>query len=164
MRICVTTKLSGEPDQVFTWIDNPEKAMLWQKGVKKGEITQETPEKIGTTFIEEMEEDGNRLEIRGVITGYSKNKMIAFHLESKIHKLDVIYSIKGENGNSVITVESNIHWQFPMSLVSLILGRRIKAGIVKQTEAEFAELKRLCEEEKASKDSRWQNQISGAAS
>jgi len=53
-------------------MDNPEKTMLWQKGMKKGEIIKETPEKIGTTFMEEMEEGGNSLVMRGVITGYVK--------------------------------------------------------------------------------------------
>jgi hypothetical protein len=32
--------------------------------------------------------------------------------------------------------------------MSIILGRKIREGILKQTESEFAELKRLCEEEK----------------
>jgi hypothetical protein len=127
-------------------MDNPEKAMLWQKGVKKGTILKETPEKIGTTFIEEMEENGNSLEMHGVISGYVRDKMITFQLDSKIHRLEVCYTIEGGNGSSVITAESDIHWKFPMNILSLFWGRKIKAGIVKQTESEFAELKRLCEE------------------
>ena len=148
MKINFAIEVSGEADEVFPWIDNPEKAMLWQKGVKKGEIIKETPEKIGTTFIEEMEDSGNSLVMRGVITGYVRNQMITFQLESKIHKLDVCYSITGEGGKSLITAESNIHWKFPMNIMSLIFGRKIKGSIVKQMESEFAELKRLCEEEK----------------
>ena len=152
MKINFAIEVSGEADEVFPWIDNPDKAMLWQKGVKKGEIIKETPEKIGTTFIEEMEDSGNSLVMRGVITGYVRNQMITFQLESKIHKLDVCYSITGEGGKSLITAESNIHWKFPMNIVSIILGRKIKEGILKQTESEFAELKRLCEEEKVKKE------------
>lgn len=148
MKIHYAIELSCEPDEVFTWIDNPEKAMLWQKGVKKGEIIKETPEKIGTTFIEEMEDNGNSLEMRGVITGYIRNKMVTFQLESKIHKLEVCYSVTGKDGSSVVTVETNIHWKFPMNIMSIILGRKIKEGIMKQTGTEFAELKRLCEKEK----------------
>ena len=152
MRINFAVEVVGEPDEVFPWIDNPEKAMLWQTDVKKGEILRKTPEKIGTTFIEEMEEDGNRLVMRGEITGYVRNQMITFQLESKIHKLDVCYSITGAEGKSMITVESNIHWKFPMNIMSMILGRKIKEGISKQTELEFAELKRLCAEENAKKE------------
>src|SRR5512135_83644 len=149
MRISCAVEIAGAPDEVFPWIDDPEKAMKWQAGVKQAEIITDTPERIGTTFREEMEEGGNRLEMRGVISGYVKNKMIAFQLDSRIHRLEVEYSITGAAGRSVVTVESDIHWKFPMNIMSLVMGRKIKAGILKQTEAEFAELKRLCEEEKA---------------
>jgi hypothetical protein len=151
MKINCAIEISAEPDEVFPWIDNPDKAMYWQKGVKKEEIIKETPEKIGTTFIEEMEDSGNSLVMRGVITGYVRNHMIAFQLESRIHKLDVCYSITGEGDKSLVTAESNIHWKFPMNVLSIILGRKMKKGILKQTESEFAELKRLCEKEKVRK-------------
>lgn len=147
MRILFAVDILCGPDKVFPWIAEPEKAMLWQKGVKKGEIIKETPEKIGTTFIEEMGENGNSIEMFGVITGYVQNKLIAFHLDSKIHKLDVSYSIDGNDYKSTVTVESTIYWKFPMNLLSIIIGRKIKEGILKQTELEFGELKRLCETE-----------------
>lgn len=153
MKLNLATEVSGKPDEVFPWIDNPDKAMLWQKGVKKGEILVETPEKIGTTFIEEMEEGRNSLVMHGVITGYVKNQMITFQLESKIHRLAVCYSITGEGGRSLISVESNIHWKFPMNIMSLVLGRKMKESILKQTELEFAELKRLVAQEKSKKES-----------
>lgn len=153
MKLNLATEVSGKPDEVFPWIDNPDKAMLWQKGVKKGEILVETPEKIGTTFIEEMEEGRNSLVMHGVITGYVKNQMITFQLESKIHRLAVCYSITAEGGRSLISVESNIHWKFPMNIMSLVLGRKMKESILKQTELEFAELKRLVAQEKSKKES-----------
>jgi hypothetical protein len=147
MKIYYEIEVSCEPNELFPWIENPEKALLWQKGVKKGEILKETPERIGTTFIEEMEEDGNRLEMHGEITGYIRNKMITFHLESKIHHLDVSYSIAGNGGRSILSVDSKIIWKFPMNIISIILGHRIKRGIMAQMGAEFAELKRLCEKQ-----------------
>ena len=147
MRINFAVEVPGEPEKVFLWIDNPEKAMLWQKGVKKAEIIKDMPERIGTTFVEEMDDGGNSLIMRGIITGYARNQMITFHLESRIHKLDVCYSVRAENGRSVITAESDIHWKFPMNIVSIVLGRKMQESILKQTELEFAELKRLCDEE-----------------
>lgn len=123
--------------------------MRWQKGVKEGEIIKETPEKVGTTFREEMEENGNSIVMYGEITDYVQDRLISFHLESKIHNVDVSYSIVGNDNQSTFTVESTIHWKFPMNIISLIIGRRIKEGILRQTESEFAELKRLCETEQA---------------
>ena len=72
-------------------------------------------------------------------------KLISFHLESKIHSLDVSYSIVGDNNKSRFTAESIIYWKFPMNIVILIIGRKIKKNILRQTESEFTELKRLCE-------------------
>lgn len=146
MKISLAVQVPGAPDDVFPWLRDPEKAMLWQRGVKKAEIVTRTPERTGTTFVEEMEEDGKTLQMHGMITGYAENEMIAFHLESRIHEVDASYSVKGEAGCSVVTVVSNIHWKFPMNLLGLILGRKIKEGILGQTQAELGELKRLCEE------------------
>jgi hypothetical protein len=46
-------------------------------------------------------------------------------------------------------MESAIQWKFPLNIVSLIAGGRMKEGISRQTETELAELKRLCEAEQA---------------
>jgi hypothetical protein len=119
--------------------------MRWQKGVKGGEILKETPAKVGTTFREEMEENGNSLVMYGEITNYIQDQLISFHLESKIHKVDVSYSIVWNNNRSTFAMKAVIHWKFPMNIVSLIMGRKIREGIVQQTGSELAELKRLCE-------------------
>lgn len=145
MKITLSVDIYRRPEEVFPWIAEPDKAMRWQKGVKETEIIKETPEKIGTTFKEVMEENGNRLVMYGEITDYIQDRFISFHLESKIHRVDVSYSIVWDGGKSVFTVESTIHWKFLMNIASLIIGRRIKDGILRQTESEFAELKRLCE-------------------
>ncbi|MGB6894596.1 MAG: SRPBCC family protein [Dehalococcoidia bacterium] len=150
MKITLAVDILCKPEEVFPWIAEPDKAMLWQKGVKGGEIIKETPEKIGTTFREEMEENGNSIVMYGEITNYIQDKLISFHLESKIHRLDVSYSIMWNDNKSTFTAESTIHWKFPMNVISLILGRKIKEGILHQTESEFAELKRLCETKQAS--------------
>jgi len=145
MKIKLSIDIFRGPEEVFLWIAEPVKAMQWQKGVKEGEIINETPEKIGTTFKEEMEENGNRLEMIGEIRDYVQNKLMSFHLESKMHTVDVSYSIEGNDNKSTLTVESTIHWKFPMNIINLIMGHKIKKGILQQTESEFVELKRLCE-------------------
>lgn len=149
MRITLAVELFCKPEEVFPWIAEPEKAMRWQKGVKGGEIIKETPEKIGTTFREEMEENGNRLVMYGEITNYIQDNLISFHLESKIHRVDISYSIAGNDNQSIFTVDATIHWKFPMNIISVIMGRKIKEGILRQTESELAALKRLCERKQA---------------
>lgn len=145
MKISSAIDINCEPVEVFTWIDEPGKAMLWQKGVKSGEIIKETPERIGTTFKETMEEDGKSLEMHGMITNYIPDELISFQLESKIHKVRVNYVIKGEKDRSIVLIDSTISWKFPMSIISVFIGSRIRAKIQHQTQMELAELKRLCE-------------------
>jgi hypothetical protein len=147
MKMFFALEISAEPEKIFPWIDNPEKAMRWQKGVKKGKIIEERPEKVGTTFIEEMGKGAKILEMKGVITDYVKNKVIVFHLESKLHKVNVSYSLEGKNGKTILKTEADIHWKFPMNLVNIIFGRKIRKDIQEQMETEFEELKRLCEQE-----------------
>jgi len=145
MRMTVAIDIFCKPEEIFPWIADPNKAMRWQKAVKGGRMLRETPEKVGTTFREEMEEGGKSLVMTGEITDYIQNQSITFHLDSRIHKVNVSYSIEDNGNGSTFTGEATILWKFPINLVSLIIGGRMRKDIVRQTEAEFAELKRLCE-------------------
>ena len=145
MIITYENEILKPPEIVFPWISEPEKAMKWQKNVKGGEIVINKPEIIGTTFNEVIEEDGNSLEMYGIITKYIKNKIIGFHLESKIHEFDVSYSVEGINKVTKISIEAIIKWKFPMNIISLFIGKKMEKGLIKQIESEILDLKRICE-------------------
>ena len=147
MKLMASIDISSDPNDIFAWIDNPDKAMHWQKGVKTGEIIKKTSEKIGTTFREELEENGKSLIMYGEITDYIPNKLISFQLESKIHRVYVKYTVVGNANNSTVSVDSTIRWKFPMNFISLIIGYKIKTKILVQTKSELSELKKLCEKE-----------------
>ena len=95
-----------------------------------------------------MEENGKSLVLHGEIIDYIPNKIISFHLESKIHQVYVYYSVVGDIDKSTVTVASTIKWEFPMNIISLIIGQKIKNNILKQIKSELGELKILCETEK----------------
>ena len=147
MRIYYSNEILRPPEIVFPWIAEPEKAMKWQKNVKGGEIIINKPEIIGTTFKEVIEENGNSLEMHGIITKYIRNKIIEFHLQSKIHEFDVSYSVEEINKATKISIEANIKWKFPMNIISLFIGKKMKEGLIKQLNSECLELKRICENE-----------------
>ena len=65
MKITFTIEILCKPEDVFLWIDDPEKAIHWQKNVKNYKILNETAEKIGTTFEEE-----NRREWKKSFNGW----------------------------------------------------------------------------------------------
>ncbi len=136
MRIVYETVLSQPPEVVFPWIAEPRKAMKWQKNVKEGEIINNKPEVVGTTFRETIEEDGNRLEMLGTITKYVKNKTIGFHLDSKIHMFDVSYSLEQVDKKTNFRIEAVIAWKFPMNIISLFAGKKREKDLVRQLESE----------------------------
>jgi hypothetical protein len=145
MRIRVTCEIARTPEIVFPWLAEPEKAMVWQKNVKGGAIIDKKPEMTGTTFTEVLEENGRTLEMRGTITGYSENRFIGFQLRSRIHEVAVSYTLEARQEASGVTIEANIKWKFPLNIISLVIGRKIKNGIAEQLESEIFDLKRMCE-------------------
>lgn len=145
MKIACDVDISCKPKDIFPWVANPGKAKKWQKNVKGGEIIKKTKEIVGTKFRETMEENGKTLEMQGEIINYEQDKSIGFHLESKMHKVDVKYVVEDRGKSSKFTMEADIRWKFPMSVISLFIGGKIREGIGNQTKSELAELKRLCE-------------------
>ena len=103
------------------------------------------PGMVGTTFREIVEENGGSLEMRGTITGYVENNVIAFHLESRIHIVEVSYSLQEMNKNTRIGIVANIRWKFPMNIVSLFAGKKMARNLTAQLESEVLELRRICE-------------------
>lgn len=65
MRIAGEIMIAKAPEAVFPRIAEPEKAMRWQRNVKGGEIILSTPDMVGTTFTETIEENGRSLDMRG---------------------------------------------------------------------------------------------------
>jgi hypothetical protein len=147
MKITYSIDIQREPKLVFAWIGNPEKAKAWMKNVSNSEIIRETPERVGTTFRERVEEGGSGLDMLGEITGFVPDRSISFHLKSKIHELDVDYTVVDHAGGACLMVNSTIHWKFPMNVMELFIGKKIKANILEEFRGECAELKRLCETE-----------------
>ena len=145
MKIVFTSEISQSPELVFPWIEDPEKAMKWQKNVKGGEIIENNPNIIGTTFKEVIEEDGNSLPMYGTITKYAKNKLIGFHLKSKIHEFDVTYAVEGIGRATRLSINADIHWKFPMNIMGIFLRKKMEEGLKKQMELEVQELRKLCE-------------------
>src|SRR5690606_24545519 len=102
---------------------------------------------IGTTFKEELEENGKTLVMYGEIIDYIQDKLISFKLESKIHRVYVDYQVSWDKHESTVAVDATIKWKFPMNILSLIVGKKIKEKIQRQTRLELLGLKRLCESE-----------------
>lgn len=145
MKLSFSIDINSPPEAVFHWVENPEKAMQWMTSVTEGEILHETPEKVGTSFREFVEEDGEGIEIQGVITGYDPGRSISFHLESRVHVVDVVFRADAISYGTRLTQIANVRWKFPVNVISLFMGGKIKQNISTQSQKEFEKLKELCE-------------------
>jgi uncharacterized protein YndB with AHSA1/START domain len=145
MKISYSIDINSPPATVFGWVEDPEKAMQWMTSVAGGEILHETPERIGTTFREVVEEDGKGVEMQGEITGYEPDQSISFHLNSRINVVDVEFRVEAIQTGTRLTQTANIRWKFPVNVISIFAGGKIKQSISAQAQKEFEKLKDLCE-------------------
>ena len=108
MKITSTIKIENSPSEVFKWIEDPEKAKEWMTSVSEGEILHETPNRVGTTFREIVEDDDGSMEMHGRITKFKTDKLIAFHLESRVNVVDVEYSLEGMRDHTRLHYQADI--------------------------------------------------------
>ena len=94
MKIKHTIDIKSSPEKVWYWLGNPERAKVWQTNVSKTEIIKQTPDMIGTTFRETIEENGSGTEMEGVVTDYRENQVLAMHLCGKYNVVNVKWHIE----------------------------------------------------------------------
>jgi hypothetical protein len=147
MKLTYTTDINSRPEKVFYWLGTPEKAMTWMTNVSKTELLQETPDMIGTTFRETIEENGRSTEMYGMVTQHRENRLLAFHLSGKYNIVDVEYQLKEINHTTRITVISDIRFKSFLKLLSIIMWPVFKKKTLDQLQKEFIRLKDICERE-----------------
>jgi hypothetical protein len=147
MRIINTIEIKATVSAVFGWLEDPNRAMEWMTSVTKGEIIEETPEIVGTTFREYIEENGRGTEMRGVITACDKNSRLAFHLEGDFNIVDVVFTLKEETGVTRLTQTADVHFKGVFRIVSMIMAPVFRKKTIGQAQEEFVKLKELCERE-----------------
>lgn len=113
--------------------------------VSEGEILHETPDRVGTTFREVVQDENGSIEMHGTITGFEINKSIAFHLESRVNIIDVEYSVEKIDEGTRLIYRAKIKWKFPVNIISIFLGNKMKQNILAQLQDELCALKELCE-------------------
>lgn len=148
MKLQYAVDLKTTPEKVWYWLSNPEKAMMWQTNVTKGDILKQTPNMIGTTFRETIEEDGRSTEMEGVITDYRENEVLAMHLSGKYNVVDVEWCIEARGENTRLVAYFDTRFRSFIRILSTLFRPVFKKKILEQLQVEFAKLKELCESER----------------
>lgn len=147
MKISYTIEIHNTSKQVFFWLEDPNRAKQWMTNVTNYKIINETPDKIGTTFTETIEENGRELEMQGELTDFIQNQKLSFYLESDIHIVKVEFILKEIDNITLLTQNAKIHFKGFMKVMIFLFGYFIKKKIINQTRKELNNLKSLCEED-----------------
>jgi hypothetical protein len=147
MKLSYTIDIDCTPEQVWYWLGTPERAMVWQTNVSKTEILQETPNWIGTTFRETIEENGRGTEMQGIVTDYRENQSLAMHLSGKYNVVDVEWHLKEIEKRARLTVKADIRFKSFVRLMSILFWPAFKKNALRQLQEECARLKELCEQD-----------------
>ena len=145
MKIKHAIDIKSSPEKVWYWLGNPERAKVWQTNVSKTEIIKQTPDMIGTTFRETIEEKGSGTEREGIVIDYRENQALAMHLSGKYNVVDVKWLIEEMGEHTRLTVDSDIRFKSFIKVLSVLIGPVFKKNAIKQLHLELVKLKELCE-------------------
>jgi uncharacterized protein YndB with AHSA1/START domain len=144
MKVVNKVEISASPEKVFYWLEKPERAKQWMTSVSRSEYIKKTPNVVGTSFREFVEENGYEIEMKGIVTEFKPNKVFAVHLESELHSADVQFVLTAVQEITQLT--QSIKLYFKNELKDAVLDS-IKKSVVSQAQSEFARLKELCEQD-----------------
>ena len=145
MKISYSIDIDVTPEKVWYWLGDPERAKVWQTSVSKTETLQETPDIVGTTFRETIEENGRGVEMHGVITGYRENQLLAVHLSGQYNVVDVEWRLDEIEERTRVTVNARVRFKSFIRILSIIMRPVFKKKIIEQLQGEFVRLKEICE-------------------
>ncbi len=149
MKIVSRIVIEAAPEVVFSWIGDPDRARRWMASVTHSEIIEETPDRIGTTFREYIEEDGRGLEMHGVVTAFVADERFAVHLESEVNTVHLSFDLVERAGVTELTQRVDLRLKGLLKLATLLLSVPIKRKVRVQVRSELGKLKQLCERDLA---------------
>jgi len=145
MKISYGIEIESSPVEVFSLIKNPERAKEWMIGVTETEMLSGTPNTVGSTFREVIEDQNGKIEMHGVVTGFRENESISFHLSGKYNTVDVEFRVEKIGDKTRVVQSADVQFRSFMKVMSIFFGRKFKKEIMAQSQKEFANLKSLCE-------------------
>jgi uncharacterized protein YndB with AHSA1/START domain len=128
------------PQQVFAFLVDPQKLMLWQSDLVKSEILTEGPLHAGSRFHEVRRLGPRETEIRGEISEFASDRLLATHTETK-PEAGVRYVLEPEDGGTRLRYEFNLKTMGMMRLMEPMISRSVRHG----TEADLQKLRQLME-------------------
>jgi carbon monoxide dehydrogenase subunit G len=132
--------LNCTPAQVFPFLAEPQKLLLWQSELVKIEMVTDAPLRAGSRFHEVRRMGSREAEVRAEITDFDTDRCLATRTESK-PEARVRYELEPEEGGTRLRYAFTLQTAGLMRLVEPMIGSSVRKG----TEANFAKLRQLVE-------------------
>jgi carbon monoxide dehydrogenase subunit G len=147
MKIANSIDIDATPEKVFYWLEHPDRAMEWMMSVTRYEIIKETPNRVGTTFREYIEEDGRGTEMLGLVTEFVSNERFTVRLEGDFTSAEVSFTLIEKGSVTQLTQSVELRFKGMLKVLSIVLRNSIKKKIRGQAHNEFSRLRALCEQD-----------------
>ncbi len=132
--------LDCTPAQVFNFLVDPQKLLLWQSDLIESEMLTQGPLRIGSRFHEVRRMGARETEILAQISEFETNRCLATHTETK-PEARVRYELEPEEGGTRLHYAFSLRTAGLMRLMEPIIGRSIRKG----TESDLAKLQQILE-------------------
>ncbi|MAG93913.1 MAG: hypothetical protein CMJ48_09210 [Planctomycetaceae bacterium] len=143
MRDTGSIEIDRPIDEVFRLTN--EHVAEWSIIVVEDEVLDRKPEGVGTTFRTVTEDQGKRMEFRGVVTRYDPPHHNAVHLTGDMFDIETEYRFEDLSGRTRVTQRANVKGKGFFKVFMFLFGWMMGKSHCKATENELESLKRFCE-------------------
>ena len=133
-------------EEVFAWLDDEDNLPKMVPNLVEHGITEETPDKVGTTFWHVYEENGRRMKMSGVVTDHQPPERMAVEMDGAMFGLEVVYELEALGPTSTrLTQFSDARFKHVFKLMGLLFGKKMEKEGKKVQAETFARMKALIE-------------------
>lgn len=141
-----TIEIDAARADVFAFLDDPDNLKDIVPNLVDHGVIQETPEKVGTTFWHEFEENGRKMKMTGVVTEHEAPHSMAVALDGAFFALQVRYRLEERGPNQTsLTQDSKARFKHIFKLMGLLFGKKMKEKGEREQVENFARMKQLIE-------------------
>lgn len=142
MRFEHSVVIDSEPEVVFGWIGDPQRAREWQPDIAAAEVLHEEPDVVGTEFREVLEEGRGRIEMHGRIIEFEPGRSMAVQLEGHGVRVTARYEVSAHPAGALVQAQQSLALPGGVArLLEPLVRRRVSA----RAHADLQRLKDLCE-------------------
>lgn len=77
MQTVYTTLIDCTPEQLWPWLEEPDKQKQWMEGLLENVSTSEGPTRVGSTFRMTIQEGRRVVEYEGEVTNFDRNRRLS---------------------------------------------------------------------------------------